>query len=191
MARAETAQITKAAKIEQERALEKERDKTETVARELAAARKAADARSARLAAAHAEVLRMTATNDATAAEQKLALASERDRADALARELTSARDELEAGKRQIAALTALRALPSSSSTVEGNGSAEQMSDKAVRFRPFRNCRAKPHRIWSRSASTSFCRGWLKHLIPRSLKARTGSSARQPRRWTIGRRSLR
>jgi hypothetical protein len=32
MARAETAQITKAAKIEQERALEKERDKTETVA---------------------------------------------------------------------------------------------------------------------------------------------------------------
>jgi hypothetical protein len=166
MARAETAQITKAAKIEQERALEKERDKTETVARELAAA----DARSARLAAAHVEVLRMTATNDATAAEQKLALASERDRADALARELTSARDELEAGKRQIAALTALRALPSSSSTVEGNGSAEQMSDKAVRFRPFRNCRAKPHRIWSRSASTSFCRGWLKHLIPRSLK---------------------
>jgi len=132
LARAETAQITKAAKIEQERALEKERDKTETLARELAAARKEADARSARLAAAHAEVLQMTETNDATAAEQKLALASERDRADALARELTSARDELEAGKRQIAALTALRALPSSSSTVEGNGSAEQMSDKAA-----------------------------------------------------------
>jgi hypothetical protein len=151
MARAaalEAAQITKAAKIEQERALEKERDKTEMLARELAAARKEADARSARLAAAHAEVLQMTETNDASAAEQKLALASERDRADALAREFASARDELEAGKRQIAALTALGALPSrepavdssqerraesSSSTIEGNGpSPEQISDKAV-----------------------------------------------------------
>ncbi|MDB5607402.1 MAG: hypothetical protein JWP25_4302 [Bradyrhizobium sp.] len=151
MARAaalEAAQITKAAKVEQERALEKERDKTEMLARELAAARKEADARSARLAAAHAEVLQMTETNDASAAEQKLALASERDRADALAREFASARDELEAGKRQIAALTALGALPSrepavdssqqrraesSSSTIEGNGpSPEQSSDKAV-----------------------------------------------------------
>src|SRR5712672_2602485 len=56
----ETAQTTEAAKIEQELAFGKERDKTETVARELAAARKEAAARSALLAAAHAEVLRMT-----------------------------------------------------------------------------------------------------------------------------------
>src|SRR6266852_429122 len=144
----ETAQTTEAAKIEQELAFGKERDKTETVARELAAARKEAAARSALLAAAHAEVLQVTETNRALAAEQKLALASERDRADALARELTSVRNELEAGNRQIAALNALRALhsrepaldrsqermaESSSRASEGKGrSPEQISGKAV-----------------------------------------------------------
>ena len=148
MARAAAAQTAQAAKIEQEQALGKERDKTETLARELAAARKEADARSARLAATYAEILQMTERNRAIAAGQKLALASERDRADVLARKLTSARDELEAGKRQIAALTALRALPSresavdrsqertagfSSSTIEAKGrSPEQTSGKAV-----------------------------------------------------------
>ena len=144
----ETAQTTEAAKIEQELAFGKERDKTETVARELAAARKEAAARSALLAAAHAEVLQVTETNRALAAEQKLALASERDRADALARELTSVRNELEAGSRQIAALNALRALhsrepaldrsqermaESSSRASEGKKrSPEQISGKAV-----------------------------------------------------------
>src|SRR6266852_4638918 len=144
----ETAQTTEAAKIEQELAFGKERDKTETVARELASARKEAAARSALLAAAHAEVLQVTETNRALAAEQKLALASERDRADALARELTSVRNELEAGNRQIAALNALRALhsrepaldrsqermaESSSRASEGKGrSPEQISGKAV-----------------------------------------------------------
>src|SRR5216683_331849 len=144
----ETAQTTEAAKIEQELAFGKERDKTETVARELAAARKEAAARSALLAAAHAEVLQVTETNRALAAEQKLALASERDRVDALARELTSVRNELEAGNRQIAALNALRALhsrepaldrsqermaESSSRASEGKGrSPEQISGKAV-----------------------------------------------------------
>jgi len=144
----ETAQTTEAAKIEQELAFGKERDKTETVARELAAARKEAAARSALLAAAHAGVLQVTETNRALAAEQKLALASERDRADALARELTSVRNELEAGNRQIAALNALRALhsrepaldrsqermaESSSRASEGKGrSPEQISGKAV-----------------------------------------------------------
>src|SRR5216684_30515 len=144
----ETAQTTEAAKIEQELEFGKERDKTETVARELAAARKEAAARSALLAAAHAEVLQVTETNRALAAEQKLALASERDRVDALARELTSVRNELEAGNRQIAALNALRALhsrepaldrsqermaESSSRASEGKGrSPEQISGKAV-----------------------------------------------------------
>jgi hypothetical protein len=143
-----TAQTTEAAKIEQELAFGKERDKTETVARELAAARKEAAARSALLAAAHAEVLQVTETNRALAAEQKLALASERDHADALARELTSVRNELEAGNRQIAALNARRALhsrepaldrsqermaESSSRASEGKGrSPEQISGKAV-----------------------------------------------------------
>jgi hypothetical protein len=144
----ETAQTTEAAKIEQELAFGKERDKTETVARELAAARKEAAARSALLAAAHAEVLQVTETNRALAAEQKLALASARDRADALAREFTSVRNELEAGNRQIAALNALRALhsrepaldrsqermaESSSRASEGKGrSPEPISGKAV-----------------------------------------------------------
>src|SRR5229473_1142906 len=89
----ETAQTTEAAKIEQELAFGKERDKTETVARELASARKEVDARSALLAATHAAVLQVTETNRAIAAEQKLALTSERDRADALTRELTSVRN--------------------------------------------------------------------------------------------------
>jgi hypothetical protein len=56
----------------------------------------------------------VTETNRAIAAKQKLALASERDRAQALTRELTSVRNELEAleaGKRQIGGLKALRVL--------------------------------------------------------------------------------
>jgi len=141
----ETARTAEAAKIQQKLAFGKERDKTETLARELASARKEAEERSALLAAAHAEVLQVTATNGAIAAEQKLALASERDRADALARELTSARNELEAGNRQIAALNALhsresavdraqaRMAESSSRAIEGKGrSPEQTSGKAV-----------------------------------------------------------
>jgi hypothetical protein len=51
--------------------------------------------------------LQVTQTNNAVAAEQKQALASQRDRADALARELTSVRNELEVANRQIAALNA------------------------------------------------------------------------------------
>ena len=99
-----TAQADEAAKLEQEQAIGKERNKTERLARELAAARKEIDARSTLLAAAHAEISHLTETSKAGATEQKLAVASERDRADALARELTSARDELQAVKRQIVA---------------------------------------------------------------------------------------
>jgi TPR repeat protein len=93
-------------------------------------------------------VLQLTETNRAIAAEQKVALASERDRADALTRELTSVRNELEAGNRQVAALNALGALhsresavdssqermaESSSRTIEGKGrSPEQLSGEAV-----------------------------------------------------------
>ena len=109
----ETTRTAEAVKIEQKLAFGKERDKAETFARELALARKEAEQRSALLAAAHAEMLQVTETNTAVAAEQKRALASERDRADALARELTSVKNELEAGNRQIAALNALGALRS------------------------------------------------------------------------------
>src|SRR6266702_3767439 len=115
----ETTRTVEAVQIEQKVALGKERDKAETLARELASARKEAEERSALLAAAHAEVLQVIETNSATAAEQKLALGSERDRADALARELASVRSELEAGNRQIAALNALGALRSREPVVD------------------------------------------------------------------------
>jgi hypothetical protein len=114
----EAARTAEATKVAQEVAFADERHKTETLARELASARKETEARSALLAATHAEVLQAMETNKTLAAEQKLALASERDRADALTRELTSVRNELEAANGQIAALTALRALNSRPSVV-------------------------------------------------------------------------
>jgi hypothetical protein len=144
----ETVRTAEAAKIEQKLAFGKERDKTETLARELASARKEAEERSARLAGAHAEVLQVSETNRALAAEKKLALASERDRADALTRDLTSVRNELEASKKQIATLNTPLAVhsrepavdsaqapmaESSSRTIEGKGrSPEQISGEAV-----------------------------------------------------------
>ena len=155
----ETARTAEAAKIEQKQAFGQERYKTETLARELASARKEAEERSALLAAAHAEVLQVSGTNSAVAAEQKRALASERDRADALARELTSVKNELEAGNRQIAALNALGALRSrgpvvdgarewmaehSSRTIEGKGrSHEQVSGEAVASTSVRSSASK------------------------------------------------
>src|SRR5229473_280738 len=186
----ETAQATQAAKIEQELAFRKERNKTETLARELAAARKEADARSALLAAAHAEVLQMTETNRAIAAEQKLALASEHDRTDALARELSTARSELEAGKRQIAALNALRALPSresavgssqeriaesSSSTIEANDpSPGQISGKAAASISQRSSVSELPRPEAPSAAreaASAAREAASHLVPKVAAA--------------------
>ena len=115
----ETTRTAEAVKIEQKLAFGKERDRAETLARELASARKEAEERSALLAAAHAEAFQVMETNSATAAEQKLALARERDRADVLARELTSVRNKLEAGNRQIAALNALGALRSREPVVD------------------------------------------------------------------------
>src|SRR5258705_311542 len=143
----ETVQTAEAVKIEQKLAFGKERDKAARLGRELASARKEAEQRSALLAAAHAEVLQVSETNSAVAAEQKRALTSERDRADALARELTSVKNELEAGNRQAAALNALGALRSrgpvvdsargwmaehSSRTTERRGVPEQISGEVV-----------------------------------------------------------
>ena len=81
--------------------------------------RKEVEERSAGLAVAHAEVLQITEKNRAIAAEQKLAVASEHDRADALARELASVRDELEARDRQVAALNAPLAVHSCEPAVD------------------------------------------------------------------------
>jgi chromosome segregation ATPase len=59
----EASRTAEAANIEQDLAIRKERDKTETLTRELASAQKKAEEHSARLAAACAEVLRTTETN--------------------------------------------------------------------------------------------------------------------------------
>jgi hypothetical protein len=106
----EAARSVEAAKIEHEQALKKERDRAETLARELASARMQADERSTRLAAAYAEVLQVTDASRVSAWEQKTSLAAERDRANAVARELASVRDQLDTGNRQPAALKAFRA---------------------------------------------------------------------------------
>jgi hypothetical protein len=127
----ETALTAEAAKIEQQKALKNEREKVETLSHELASAQKEAAERSARLAAAHAEELRVTETNSTIAAEHKLALANERDRADSLARELTSVKNELEASDREIATLRALRAPPSRGSVAES--SQERIAESSSR----------------------------------------------------------
>jgi hypothetical protein len=127
----ETTRTAEAVKTEQKVAFGKERAKAETLARELASARKEAEERSALLAAAHAEVLQVIETSSATAAEQKLALASERNRADALARELASVRNEFEASNWQAAALNAFHALHLRESAVES--SPEWMAEHSSR----------------------------------------------------------
>ena len=105
----EAARSVEAAKIEHEQALEKERDRAETLARELASARMQAGERSARLAAAYAEVQEVTDASRVSAWEQKTALVAERDRADTVARELASVRHQLDAGNRRLAALKAFQ----------------------------------------------------------------------------------
>lgn len=157
-ARLETVRNADAAEVEQNLAFGKERDKSETLARELASARKEADERSARLAAAQAEVLQVTETNRAVAAEQKLALASERDRADALTRELTSVRNEFEAGT-QIAALNALRAQQSRESAVDS--SQERVAESSSR-----TTEGSPEEISAEAAASTSGRSSASELPP-------------------------
>jgi hypothetical protein len=158
----EITRIAEAAKSEQELALGKQRYNNERLARELASARKEAEERSALLAAAHAEVLQVAETNRAIAAEQKLAFAGERDRADALARELVSVKNELDASNRRTGALNALAAMhprepamdgshermtESSSRTIEGNGrSLEQLPGDVVASTSGRSSASEPPR---------------------------------------------
>jgi hypothetical protein len=148
----EAVQTAEAAKIEQRLAIAKTRYRTKTLALELAAARKEAEEGSARLAAAHAEVLQVTETNRSSSTEQKQALASERDRADALVRELATARNQLESGNWQIGIFNAADALNSghpafnsspkrmaepSARTIEGMGaSSAQISARGVISNP-------------------------------------------------------
>ena len=106
-ARVAAAQIADAASTEQKQAFNKDRDRAETLARELTSARKQADDRSSRLAAAHAEILQLTETNQAITAEQQKAIAGERERTGALARELASVKDQLTAKTQQLDTLNA------------------------------------------------------------------------------------
>jgi hypothetical protein len=120
----EAARTVEATKIEQRRTSERERNRAETLIRELVSAQKQAEERSTRLAAAHAEVLQVTEKSSTIAAEQKQALASTRERADNLAEELASVRSQLEAAtNRQFAVLAASPALisrePAADSLVE------------------------------------------------------------------------
>lgn len=99
----ESARTTDAARAENKTELAKEQNRREALLRELTAARKEVEERSAGLAAAYAEILRVTELN-ATAAKQNDALAGERKRADGLARELASARAQLADANARLAA---------------------------------------------------------------------------------------
>lgn len=101
----ESARTTDAARAENKTELAKERNRREALLRELTAARKEVEERSASLAAAYAEILRITDLNT-SAAKQNDALAGERKRADDLARELASARVQLADANVRLAATT-------------------------------------------------------------------------------------
>ncbi len=99
-------QAVDAAKAEGNKELTSERGKSEALVQQLAAARKEIEERSAGLAAAYAEILRVTAIN-ATVAEQKKTLDGDRERTDGLARELVSVRAQLEEANGKLAATNA------------------------------------------------------------------------------------
>ena len=90
------------ANAEQKQTLGQDRERVENLTRELTSVQ--ADLYKARAAA-----LETTRAAEATRIEQERAIGKERDKTEALTRELVSTRDELETGKRQIAALNALR----------------------------------------------------------------------------------
>jgi chromosome segregation ATPase len=91
----EAAQAADAALAANKKQLVKEQAKTEGLLRELASARKEVEERSAALVVAYAEILRVTELSAMTA-KQNDALAGERERADALTRELASTKAKLE-----------------------------------------------------------------------------------------------
>jgi chromosome segregation ATPase len=91
----EATQAADAALAANKKELVKERAKSEGLLRELASARKEVEERSAGLVVAYAEILRVTELSAMTA-KQNDALAAERERADALARELASTKAKLE-----------------------------------------------------------------------------------------------
>ncbi|MBR0832317.1 hypothetical protein JQ612_03860 [Bradyrhizobium manausense] len=113
-----------AAEARNKEELVRERNRGEALLRELASARKEVEERSAGLAAAYAEILRVTELN-ATAAKQSDELASERQRADGLARELALTRARIEQANRKPAAIDS----PATRSPEQTSQQRERSSD--------------------------------------------------------------
>jgi len=108
----QTLQAARASAAEQKQALERERQRGDTIAHELTSARQEVEALMRRVvatSAAYAETAQALQAAQASAAEQKQALEQERQRADGLARELSSAREEVEALTARFAAGIAAR----------------------------------------------------------------------------------
>ena len=114
--------------IKHQQAAEQERQQIEALARQLASAREDVGTLTARVLAltdARTEVEKVLQTAQTSAAEQKLALEQERQRGDALVRELASAREEVEARKAAANAADA-SAKNAQASATEQTQSAEQ-----------------------------------------------------------------
>ena len=114
--------------IKHQQAAEQERQQIEALARQLASAREDVGTLTARVSAltdARTEVEKVLQTAQTSAAEQKLALEQERQRGDALVRELASAREEVEARKAAANAADA-SAKNAQASATEQTQSAEQ-----------------------------------------------------------------
>jgi hypothetical protein len=178
----EAARAAESAKIEQTQASASERSKTETLGRELASARKAIEERSALLAAAHAEVLRVTETNSAVAAEQKLALDKEHERAEALARELASVRKEPDAPRAQTSREPAVdspheRVADSATRMTVGKGrSSAPVSGDAVASNLERSSASESSRPEAQSAAREAASDLDPKVLMRTERSTSGSA---------------
>ena len=115
--------------IKHQLAAEQERQRGEVLAHELALAREDLGTLAARVTAltdARTEAEKALQTARASASEQKLGLEQERQRGDALLRELASAREEVEARKAAANAADAASAKNSQASATEQTQAAEQ-----------------------------------------------------------------
>jgi hypothetical protein len=102
----EVAQLKQAAEggfVELQKSLQQERDRTGQLEQALAAARRDIEAQTALAAPASDEVARLTQAEKAGAAEQRQSMQKERERADALAQDLSMARSKLYAYEAQAA----------------------------------------------------------------------------------------
>ncbi|RXT54043.1 hypothetical protein [Bradyrhizobium betae] len=102
----EVAQLKQAAEsglVELQKSLQEERDRTSQLEQALAAARRDIDAQTALAATASDDVARLTQAEKAGATEQRQSVQKERERADALAQDLSMARSKIYAYEAQAA----------------------------------------------------------------------------------------